>query len=47
MNNLLKVLLAVGVISYVISPDLVAGPADDLLVAVLGIAAMRLKAGRA
>lgn len=42
MNQILKILLIVFVIIYVVSPlDMVPGPIDDVIVAILGIAAQK------
>ena len=42
MGLILKLLLAAGIIAYVISPiDLVPGPIDDVIVALCGVVAAK------
>ena len=41
-NNALKVLVLVAVILYIVSPiDLCPGPIDDIIIAVMGVAARK------
>ncbi len=39
MNNWMKAVLAVLVLLYMVSPDPMPGPIDDLLIALIGFAA--------
>ncbi len=40
-SRFIKVLIVAAVAIYVIAPDLVAGPVDDIIAVLLGAAAMR------
>lgn len=42
MNNIMKALVVVVILAYIVSPvDLVPGPIDDIIVALLGLGAAR------
>lgn len=41
MNTMTKVIIILLVVLYVLSPDLLPGPIDDAIVALIGVAGMK------
>lgn len=46
MNNLLKAILIILVVAYVISPDLMVGPVDDIIAGLIGVCCMSKPSNR-
>lgn len=46
MNNLIKGVLILALLIYIISPaDLMIGPIDDVIAAIIGVAALKTRVG--